>query len=143
MTLFKQKASNTGKTANALAEILKNTQWTGEDIIIHFIGWTCVTLDRFNYSNELLNSTISWLCFCYLSDCIKVVNRIFVDICYDAFCLKAGLFSKLHSQQYGHLYFYRYRNYMTSTPDPLFTMPFLCICTRKLLDFSEPAQWVS
>ena len=42
----------------------KNPQWTGEEIITHFIGWTSLTLDELNALNELWNCTFSPLCFC-------------------------------------------------------------------------------
>lgn len=32
---------------------------------------------------SFLNFAITPLCVCYLSDCIKDVNRLFVDICSD------------------------------------------------------------
>ena len=69
MTLFRQKASKTGKTADVLAEILKiHDEQVNRLLHISIVEpvehWT--------------GSVIS--CDCYLSDCIKDVNRLFVDM---------------------------------------------------------------
>lgn len=78
MTLFRQKASKTGKTADVLAEILKiHDEQVNRLLHISIVEpvehWTGSVIQM-----SCLNFAIS--CDCYLSDCIKDVNRLFVDM---------------------------------------------------------------